>query len=69
MTKEAITAIYEKGVIRPLEKLNLEEYQRIKITIEVLPSVVKESKSMIKAKPHVVKEVAESDEYLVSFKS
>ncbi|HIC92438.1 MAG TPA: DUF104 domain-containing protein [Syntrophaceae bacterium] len=66
---KAITAIYEKGLIKPLEKLDLKEYQKIKVTIEVFPSVVKKTKSIIKAKPDVVKEVAENDEYLTNLKS
>ncbi len=33
MTKQ-IVAVYEKGVLRPLEPLELEEQQRVRITIE-----------------------------------
>lgn len=31
---EMITAIYEKGVLRPIEPLNLRESQRVRIQIE-----------------------------------
>jgi len=31
---ETITAIYENGIIRPLESVNLKEHQKIKIKIE-----------------------------------
>lgn len=61
---KTIRAVYEKGVLRPLEKLDLEESQRLKLTLEVLPSVVEETYAMIRAKPEVVKDVAESDEFL-----
>ncbi len=34
------------------------------LCLEVLPSVVEETRALIRAKSHVVKEVAEGDEYL-----
>ncbi len=61
---KTIHAVYENGVLRPLEKLDLKESQRLKLTLETLPSVVEETRSLIRAKAEVVKEVAESDEYL-----
>jgi predicted DNA-binding antitoxin AbrB/MazE fold protein len=61
---KTIRAIYEKGLLRPLEKLDLEESQRLKLTLEVLPSVVQETSALIRAKSYLVKEVAEGDEYL-----
>jgi len=61
---KTIRAVYENGVLRPLEKLDLKESQRLKLTFEVLPSVVEETRALIRAKPEVVTEVAERDEYL-----
>ncbi|MBI3990362.1 MAG: antitoxin family protein [candidate division NC10 bacterium] len=61
---KTIHAIYENGVLRPLEKLDLKESQRLKITLEVLPSVVEETQALIRARAEVVKEVAEREEYL-----
>ena len=59
-----IHAIYENGILRPLEKLDLKESQPLKLTLEVLPSLVEETQALIRARAEVVKEVAESDEYL-----
>ena len=61
---KTIDAIYEKGVIKPLEKLSLAESQKIKITIDTTESIVASTKAMIKADPDVVRQVAENDEYL-----
>lgn len=61
---KTIDAIYEKGVIKPLEKLSLTESQKIKITIDTAESIVASTKAMIKADPDVVRQVAENDEYL-----
>lgn len=61
---KTIDAIYEKGVIKPLEKLALPESQKIRITIDTTESIVASTKSMIKADPDVVQQVTESDEYL-----
>jgi predicted DNA-binding antitoxin AbrB/MazE fold protein len=61
---KTIDAIYEKGVIKPLEKLSLAESQKIKITIDTAGSIVASTKAMIKADPDVVRQVTESDDYL-----
>jgi predicted DNA-binding antitoxin AbrB/MazE fold protein len=61
---KTIDAVYENGVLRPLEKLDLKESQRLKLTFEVLPSVVEETQALIQARADVVKEVAEHEEYL-----
>ena len=57
-------AIYEKGVIKPLEKLPLTESQKIKITIDTTESLVASTRAMIKADRDVVRQVAENEEYL-----
>lgn len=57
-----IDAIYENGVIRPLERLSLSESQKLKVTIESTESIVASTKAMIKADPDLVRKVAESDD-------
>ena len=61
---KTIDAVYEDGVIKPLVKLALQESQKIKVTIDTTESIVASTKAMIKADPDVVRQVAESDEYL-----
>lgn len=61
---KTIYAVYEHGVLRPLEPLDLKEAQPLKLTLEVLPSVVEESQAFIRARAEVVQEVAEGTEYL-----
>ena len=63
MTK-TIHAVYEHGVLKPLETLDLKESQRVRVTLEDLPSIVEETQVLIQAESEVVKEVAESDDYL-----
>ena len=60
---KTIYAIYENGVIKPLEQLDLQESQRLKLSLEILPSVVDDTQALIRARPDVVEEVAEGDEY------
>ncbi len=59
-----IEAVFENGVIKPLEAVALEEHQRLRVIITPLPGVVAESRGMIPASVEVVQEVAESDEFL-----
>ena len=61
---EVITAVYEKGVLRLLEELPLEEHQTVLLKIISGESVVKETKGMFKIAPQVLKEIAESEELL-----
>jgi predicted DNA-binding antitoxin AbrB/MazE fold protein len=61
---KTINAIYENGVLRPLEKMDLKESQRLKLILEVVPSVVEETQALIRARAEVVQEVAEHEEYL-----
>jgi predicted DNA-binding antitoxin AbrB/MazE fold protein len=61
---KTILAIYENGVFKPLEKPDLQDAQRLKLTFEVLPSVVEQTQALIQAQAEVVQEVAESDAYL-----
>ena len=61
---KTIEAIYERGIIKPLEALPLTESQIIKITIDTTESLVASTRAMIKADPDLVRHVAENDEYL-----
>jgi predicted DNA-binding antitoxin AbrB/MazE fold protein len=61
---KTIYAIDENGVLKPLEPLDLKESQRVKLSLEILPSVVDDTQALIRARPDVVEEVAEGDEYL-----
>jgi predicted DNA-binding antitoxin AbrB/MazE fold protein len=60
-----IHAVYDHGILRPLETLDLKEAQRVKLTLEVLPSIVEETQALIRARADVVREVAEHDECLI----
>lgn len=59
-----IEAVFENGVIKPLEALDLEEHQRVRVIITSLPGVVAQSRGLIPGTPAIVEEVAESDEFL-----
>jgi predicted DNA-binding antitoxin AbrB/MazE fold protein len=61
---EVITAVYEKGVLRPVKELLLEEHQTVMLRIISRESIVKETKGMFRIAPHVLKETAESEELL-----
>jgi predicted DNA-binding antitoxin AbrB/MazE fold protein len=58
-----IEGIFEKGMIKPLEAVDLEEHQRLRLAITPLPGAVAETRAMIPASEAVVEEVAESDEF------
>ena len=62
--QKTIDAIYENGVIKPLESLSLPESQKIKVTIETTESLAFSTKAIIKADPAIVRQVALSDEYI-----
>lgn len=59
-----IEAVFENGVIKPLEAVQLEEHQRLRVIITALPGAVAETRGMIPASAEVVEEVVESDEFL-----
>lgn len=61
---KTIEAVYEKGIIRPLEQLPLAESQKIRVTIETAGRFAISTRALIKADPAVIRDVAESDEYL-----
>jgi predicted DNA-binding antitoxin AbrB/MazE fold protein len=61
---KVIEAIFENGVIKPLQAVELEEHQRLRVVITPLPGVVAETRGMIAAPAELVEEVAEHDDFL-----
>jgi len=61
--RKTIEAIYEKGLIKPLEDITLSESQRIKVTIETKEGLVASSQALIPVAADILLEVAESEEY------
>ena len=60
-----IEAIYESGVLKPLEPLShLKEHERVRITVET-PSVVDELRGKIVIDPVVAQEIIESADYSI----
>jgi predicted DNA-binding antitoxin AbrB/MazE fold protein len=47
MAMEIVTAVYEKGMLRPLQPLNLQEQQRVRI--QVLPEDLAETENEYEA--------------------
>lgn len=64
MKPTVIDAVFEDGVIKPLEPVNLQEHQRVRVAISPHPGAVAETRGLIPAPPAAVAEVAESDEFL-----
>lgn len=59
-----IEAVYEAGVLRPLEPLDaLKEHERVRITVQALGLVAEQRRQRIKIDPAVAREIAESPEY------
>jgi len=61
---KVIEAIFENGVIKPLQAVDLEEHQRVRVVITPLPGVVVETQGMIAAPAELVEEVADRDDFL-----
>ena len=60
-----IEAIYESGVLKPLEPLShLKEHERVRIAVET-PSVVDELRGKIVIDPAVAHEIIESADYSI----
>jgi predicted DNA-binding antitoxin AbrB/MazE fold protein len=59
-----IEAVYEAGVLRPLEPLDtLKEHERVRITVMSVGLVAVQRQQRIKIDPTVAKEIAELPEY------
>ena len=64
MKPTIIDAVFEDGVIKPLEPVNLAEHQRVRVAISPHLGAVAGTRGMIPAPAAAVAEVAESDEFL-----
>jgi len=62
----SISAVYKRGVIKPLVKINLRNNEKIEIDIKRKKSVVDEITGAIKIDPKLAKKIAESDEITFS---
>jgi predicted DNA-binding antitoxin AbrB/MazE fold protein len=62
----SISAVYRKGVIKPLVEVDLKENEEIEIKIKRKKSVVDEITGAIKIDPGLAKKIAESDELTYS---
>ncbi len=60
--KKDITAIYEKGILRPLTPVELKEHQQVTLKIKNKKSIVRTTKGMVQGNPKYIKEIAESAE-------
>jgi predicted DNA-binding antitoxin AbrB/MazE fold protein len=55
-------AVYENGVLRPLEKLNLRQGDEVEIEIK---DAVLRTRGIIKLDPETAREIADGDEFSV----
>ena len=60
MEEVKVKAIYENGVLKPREKLDLREKEEVQI--EILSNNVKKTQGIIKINPGLAAEIAQSDE-------
>ena len=58
----SISAVYRKGVIKPLEKLDLAENEKIEIEIKKKKSIVDEISGKLKLKQDIIDELVESED-------
>jgi len=57
----AIKAIFEKGVLKLLEKIDLKEHQKVEIVVKPKESAVERTKGMFRARPDLIKFIAEDN--------
>ncbi len=57
-----IAAVYRKGVIKPLEKLDLKEDEEIEIEIKRKRSVVDEISGKMRLKQEIIDELVEGED-------
>lgn len=60
---KTIEAIYENGVFKPLEKIELNEHQKIEIIIKEIKNVAKASQGIVKGTSEAIEDVALNPEY------
>lgn len=61
--EQVFEAVFEDGVLKPLERIDLPDHQHVRVAILPSASVVKASQGMIQAPVSAVEEVAGGDEY------
>lgn len=60
----SVEAIFEKGVLKPLGKIDLKEHQKVEIVVRPKESAVERTKGMFRARPDLIKFIAEDDTIL-----
>lgn len=60
----SVEAIFEKGVLKPLGKIDLKEHQKVEIVVRPKESAVERTKGMFRARPDLIKFIAEDDAVL-----
>ena len=60
-----IEAIYENGVLKPIQPLPLQEHDRVQITVQVKQSVARESAGMLRWRGdwETLRQLADDDEF------
>jgi len=58
----SVSAVYRKGVIKPLKKLDLEENEEVEIEIKRRKSIVDEISGGLKLKQDVIDKLVESED-------
>jgi len=61
---KTVEAVFENGVLKPLEKMDLKEHQRVDIIVRPKKSAVNKTKGMFRARPDLIKFIAEDDSIL-----
>lgn len=59
-----VKAIYENGVLKPIEKIDLKERQKVEIILKLKKSAVERTKGMFHANPELIRFIAEDDALL-----
>src|SRR5579884_881363 len=60
-----IEAVYENGVLKPAQPLPLKEHERVQVTVQVKPSVARESAGLLRWRGdwETLRRLAEDDEF------
>ena len=60
-----VEAIYEDGVLKPMQPLPFKEHERVRVTVEPGTSVAEQTAGMLAwtGQPEVLRRLAEDDEF------
>jgi predicted DNA-binding antitoxin AbrB/MazE fold protein len=60
-----VEAVYENGVLKPVQPLPLKEHERVRVTVQVEQSVARESAGMLRWRGdwETLRRLAEDDEF------